>query len=260
MVRSLIKIVSERGSGGGPAAWRDSRSGEQRRARAARRGARRRQRATGNRVEQRRGGALPDRLIPDETQQQWTLGCDVDEARRRDGLLAEKEGNFRDMATDSLPEPYLGLLDLGRGREDIDGMGGRIGAPTLRWRSRRSPVRRGGAQPAGLDRQSGDSAAANRSGGPSAWTRWARCGDDDEERGSERATAARARARKERRAERQQEWRGGGGSAWRRATRERRGATARWRVAGPIDPDETQQQWTLGCDVDEARRRDGLLA
>ncbi|KAK9111183.1 hypothetical protein Scep_018702 [Stephania cephalantha] len=40
-------------------------------------------------MEQRRGGALPDRLIPNETQQQWTLGCDVDEARRRDGLLAE---------------------------------------------------------------------------------------------------------------------------------------------------------------------------
>ncbi|KAK9157290.1 hypothetical protein Scep_003864 [Stephania cephalantha] len=44
-----------------------------------------------NDAEQRRGGALPDRLIPDETQQQWTLGCDVDEARRRDRLLVKKK-------------------------------------------------------------------------------------------------------------------------------------------------------------------------
>ncbi|KAK9083920.1 hypothetical protein Scep_030391 [Stephania cephalantha] len=43
-----------------------------------------------NGVEQRCGAALPDRLIPDETQQQWTLGCDFDEARRCDGLLAKK--------------------------------------------------------------------------------------------------------------------------------------------------------------------------
>ncbi|KAK9100324.1 hypothetical protein Scep_023754 [Stephania cephalantha] len=41
-------------------------------------------------MEQRRGGALPDRSIPDETQQQWTRRCDFDEARRRDGLLAKK--------------------------------------------------------------------------------------------------------------------------------------------------------------------------
>ncbi|KAK9083935.1 hypothetical protein Scep_030406 [Stephania cephalantha] len=33
---------------------------------------------------------LPDRLIPDETQQQWTRRRDFDEARRRDGLLAKK--------------------------------------------------------------------------------------------------------------------------------------------------------------------------
>ncbi|KAK9118811.1 hypothetical protein Scep_016904 [Stephania cephalantha] len=45
---------------------------------------------TVNDVEQRRGGALPDRSIPDETQQQWTMRRDFDEARRRDGLLAKK--------------------------------------------------------------------------------------------------------------------------------------------------------------------------
>ncbi|KAK9165786.1 hypothetical protein Scep_000977 [Stephania cephalantha] len=43
-----------------------------------------------NDVEQRRGGALPDRSIPDETQQQWTRKRDFDEARRRDGLFAKK--------------------------------------------------------------------------------------------------------------------------------------------------------------------------
>ncbi|KAK9083980.1 hypothetical protein Scep_030451 [Stephania cephalantha] len=43
------------------------------------------------RVEQRRGGALPDRSIPDETQQQWTMRRDFDEARRRDGLLAKRK-------------------------------------------------------------------------------------------------------------------------------------------------------------------------
>ncbi|KAK9126381.1 hypothetical protein Scep_015227 [Stephania cephalantha] len=31
-----------------------------------------------------------DRLIPDETQQQWTRRRDFDEAQRRDGLLAKK--------------------------------------------------------------------------------------------------------------------------------------------------------------------------
>ncbi|KAK9119712.1 hypothetical protein Scep_017805 [Stephania cephalantha] len=43
-----------------------------------------------NGVEQRRGGALPDRSIPDETQQQWTTRHDFDEALFRDGLLAKK--------------------------------------------------------------------------------------------------------------------------------------------------------------------------
>ncbi|KAK9095094.1 hypothetical protein Scep_026563 [Stephania cephalantha] len=43
-----------------------------------------------NDVEQRRGGALPDRSIPDETQQQWTTRHDFDEALLRDGLLAKK--------------------------------------------------------------------------------------------------------------------------------------------------------------------------
>ncbi|KAK9101007.1 hypothetical protein Scep_024437 [Stephania cephalantha] len=39
---------------------------------------------------QRRDGALPDRSIPDETQQQWTTRHDFDEALLRDGLLAKK--------------------------------------------------------------------------------------------------------------------------------------------------------------------------
>ncbi|KAK9126024.1 hypothetical protein Scep_014870 [Stephania cephalantha] len=43
-----------------------------------------------NGVEKRRGGALPDRLIPDEVQQQWSRRRDFDEARRRDGLLANE--------------------------------------------------------------------------------------------------------------------------------------------------------------------------
>ncbi|KAK9158542.1 hypothetical protein Scep_005116 [Stephania cephalantha] len=34
-----------------------------------------------NEVEQRRGGALPERSIPDETQQLWTMRRDFDEAR-----------------------------------------------------------------------------------------------------------------------------------------------------------------------------------
>ncbi|KAK9142788.1 hypothetical protein Syun_012188 [Stephania yunnanensis] len=58
---------------------------------------------------------------------------------------------------------------------DIDGVGGRIGAPILPWRSRRSPARRGGTQPAGLDRQG--SPARRGGGGPArsvdnveAWT------------------------------------------------------------------------------------------
>ncbi|KAK9125426.1 hypothetical protein Scep_014272 [Stephania cephalantha] len=38
------------------------------------------------------------------------------------------------------------------------------------------------------------------------------------------------------------------------------GQRARWRVAGPIDPEETQQQWTRRRDFDAARQRDGLLA
>ncbi|KAK9134440.1 hypothetical protein Syun_013770 [Stephania yunnanensis] len=38
-----------------------------------------------NSVEQWHGGALPDRLIPDKTQQQWTIRRDVDKARRRNG-------------------------------------------------------------------------------------------------------------------------------------------------------------------------------
>ncbi|KAK9148827.1 hypothetical protein Scep_007584 [Stephania cephalantha] len=43
-----------------------------------------------NDVEQRCGGALPDRSIPDETQQKWTRRRDFEETRRRDGLLAKK--------------------------------------------------------------------------------------------------------------------------------------------------------------------------
>ncbi|KAK9101239.1 hypothetical protein Scep_024669 [Stephania cephalantha] len=43
-----------------------------------------------NGAEKRRGGALPDRLIPDEAQQQWTKRRDFDEARRRDELLAHE--------------------------------------------------------------------------------------------------------------------------------------------------------------------------
>ncbi|KAK9113981.1 hypothetical protein Syun_020778 [Stephania yunnanensis] len=35
----------------------------------------------GNGVEQRRGGALPNRSILDETRQQWTIRHDFDEAR-----------------------------------------------------------------------------------------------------------------------------------------------------------------------------------
>ncbi|KAK9083065.1 hypothetical protein Scep_029536 [Stephania cephalantha] len=43
-----------------------------------------------NDVEQRRGGASPDRSIPDKTQQQWTRKCDFNEARRREGLPTKK--------------------------------------------------------------------------------------------------------------------------------------------------------------------------
>ncbi|KAK9105242.1 hypothetical protein Scep_022086 [Stephania cephalantha] len=43
-----------------------------------------------NGVEQWRGGTLPDQSIPEETQQQWTMRREFDEARRRDGSLAKK--------------------------------------------------------------------------------------------------------------------------------------------------------------------------
>ncbi|KAK9158608.1 hypothetical protein Scep_005182 [Stephania cephalantha] len=68
-----------RGSGGGAAAVTAPAAASARAAAEARDG------DAGNGVEQRRGGALPDRLIPDEAQQQWTRSRDFDEARRRDG-------------------------------------------------------------------------------------------------------------------------------------------------------------------------------
>ncbi|KAK9158237.1 hypothetical protein Scep_004811 [Stephania cephalantha] len=40
--------------------------------------------------QQRRDGALPNRSIPDETQQQWTTRHDFEEALLRDELLAKK--------------------------------------------------------------------------------------------------------------------------------------------------------------------------
>ncbi|KAK9139474.1 hypothetical protein Scep_009155 [Stephania cephalantha] len=51
---------------------------------------RHRQPARVNDVEQRRAARVADRSIPDETQQQRTMRCDFDEARRRDGLLVKK--------------------------------------------------------------------------------------------------------------------------------------------------------------------------
>ncbi|KAK9133266.1 hypothetical protein Scep_012794 [Stephania cephalantha] len=43
-----------------------------------------------NGLRQRRGGTLLDRLIPDETQLQWTRRHDFDEARQHDGLFVKK--------------------------------------------------------------------------------------------------------------------------------------------------------------------------
>ncbi|KAK9119595.1 hypothetical protein Scep_017688 [Stephania cephalantha] len=47
-------------------------------------------------VGQRRGGALPDQLIPDETQQQWTTGCFDDDldCSRRISAVQQGEGSI----------------------------------------------------------------------------------------------------------------------------------------------------------------------
>ncbi|KAK9083906.1 hypothetical protein Scep_030377 [Stephania cephalantha] len=85
--------VSNRGHRRGGAVSRSSDSAsEQRAARSVTSARARRDGATafGKGVEQRRDGALTDRLIPDETQQQWTTRHDFDEALLRDGLLVKK--------------------------------------------------------------------------------------------------------------------------------------------------------------------------
>ncbi|KAK9149147.1 hypothetical protein Scep_007904 [Stephania cephalantha] len=65
---------------------------------------------------ERRGGALPDRSIPDETQQQWTMRRDFDEARRRDELLAKK--------TKGVDHGYACVLQMDFGVEtSIEGHG-----------------------------------------------------------------------------------------------------------------------------------------
>ncbi|KAK9094040.1 hypothetical protein Scep_025509 [Stephania cephalantha] len=72
-----------------------------------------------NGVEQRHGGSLSDRSIPDETQQQWTMRRDFDEARRRDGLLEVQQATPRPKTRVSLalpqlydPDPVAPTLDL----------------------------------------------------------------------------------------------------------------------------------------------------
>ncbi|KAK9087530.1 hypothetical protein Syun_029924 [Stephania yunnanensis] len=61
-----------------------------------------------NGVKQRHSGALPDRSIPDETQQQWTTMHDFGEALLHNGLLAKKT---RGVGHVSRPEPgFAGLL------------------------------------------------------------------------------------------------------------------------------------------------------
>ncbi|KAK9148340.1 hypothetical protein Scep_007097 [Stephania cephalantha] len=80
------------------------------------------------RVEKRRGGALPDRLIPDEAQQQWSRRRDFDEARRRDGLLANETrgvGHVGPLANESW---LLFICDMSSYLDAVD-----ISQLSVRW-------------------------------------------------------------------------------------------------------------------------------